>query len=1322
MVQAKFAFIALMLLFTRPIHSSPHYSFANVSLGQGLSQASVNSIVQDDTGFLWLATQEGLNRFDGHRFESIAAGVLSSQFIWRIAKGRNGHLWVLTASGLDIYDPNTQSVVRRFSPEQITGSHAGYLIRSILIDGDHAYLAGRGGVYVVSEEGDVTNIAAVAHLNKPTLDAYMVAKDGSNTLWAATNKGLYYSIAQSNDFVLFSSDLSKEDLNATCLTATNHLVWVCTESGIYQIDTQTQGVRYFSHKTLQLANPIQILYEDSAGVIWLGSKAGLFQADFIKQQAYPIDVGSNLSQLMISAIYEDKAGNLWVGSQLHGAFKLSNSARYFNLMDEKDGLLDSSVMALNKLDNSQLQYFTANSTYNLVSTDGQVIDKTILTTTNGSKLGVIVHTLRFNDKTWLAGDFGIATLSLQSNQVTSYDLAHFGQVDRRDFVSELMVFNGTLWAFSFESGLLRYSQHTDQFLPFKPSHWPSHQPFLAKVSSATQNKDKLWLVTVDNQLIEMDKSSFQLTELAASGALVFDGVYDHLVDRSNRALWLASRSGVIRFDLNTRQFQSVNASVGSGQARAAYSVFEDEYGNIWSNAGASLLHIDPNSLQIKRYTLADGMPIQEFNAKASLPLSNGRFLMAGINGLLEVDPALVYQNDNSASAQVTHIEVKQATTVRNDESPWLAVPFRYEQALQLEQDSAIRLHFADFTFNSATRFRYKMQGIDSSWNYTELGQHSVTYHQLPPGNHTFVIETESKSGEWRGNQKLMLGVKTYFYQTIWFSLLVGLLLIMLGALIARSRARYLQQQNFKLESKVAARTQEIKAMLDQRVRLFANVSHEFRTPLTLILSPLTSALSDNAPATISQAQWTVIERNARRLLLMTDKLLKLTQTGAREATAVTPLDPVMQHIKLQYQDLAQHQQVQICFAGQEGYCVAASADELQLIIQNVVSNGIKYNRPGGHVQVKWYVNNDMLVIAVADDGYGIDEADVAHIFEPFYREKQSRHPDITGTGLGLALVKETLLSIGGDITVESTSDQGCEFIISLPLAQSQQADMPCFELQPLTEPSPSAISPPIHLPNTATDIEDILLIVEDNVELSDYLVSVFCNHYQCLVASDGQQALAIATDTIPNVILCDWQIPNLTGLEVCDAIRDNDKTCHIPFLLVTAKVDDDSRKMALVHQVTDFITKPFDIDELKLKVDNLNALTHGFSADKNATANVLGTHHDLKDKDQEFVNKLEHIFKQHFHDSDFSVVQCAEQMFMSSKQLQRKIKGLLGVTPSEMLREYRLQQSNEILRSGIAISEVAFMCGFSSQSYFSTLYKARFGITPKKYQDQVERG
>ncbi|MCE2594898.1 helix-turn-helix domain-containing protein [Motilimonas cestriensis] len=1321
MYQAKLAFIVFMLLFTKQIHSAPHYSFANVSLNQGLTQASVNAMVQDDSGFLWLATQEGANRFDGHRFESIPAGALSSQFIWRLAKGRNGHLWILTPNGLDIYDPTTQSVVRSFTPEQLTGTHAGYLIRSILIDGEHAYLAGRGGVYMVSERGDVTNISAESNLSKLTLDVHSLAKDGLNTLWAATNKGLYFSPAQSNDFELFTGEAINAELDATCLTATNQVVWVCSADGLYEINSQTHEVRYFSNQALALTDPVQILFEDSAGLIWLGSKAGLYQADFVKQRAYPISLGQGFSEVFVSAIFEDKVGNLWIGSQLHGAFKLSNTARYFNLIDKSDGLLDSSVMALNKDKYNQLQSFTANGAYNLVSDDGKLIDKKILTKMNGNKLGVIVHSLPFNGKTWLAGDFGVATFSPQSSQLEPYSFDHFDQMNRGRFVSELMVFNDALWALSFESGLLKYDQVTDRFSPFKPDDWPSHQPFLAKVTSAAQNQAKVWLTTVDNQLIEMDKKSFQLTELTANGALVFDGVYDHLVDQSSHALWLASRSGVIRFDLNTKQFQSIKEPSGFDQGRAAYSVFEDAKGDIWSNAGSTLLHIDPNSLQVRRFSLANGMAIQEFNAKASLALADGRFYMGGINGLLKIDPALVDLEQQASAAQVTHIEIKQATTMRSDESSWVTVPFRYEQRLNLVQDSAIRLHFADFSFNPDTRFRYKMQGIDNSWNYTEPGQHSVTYHQLPPGRHTFFIESENANGEWLGQQKLKLAVPAYFYQTLWFTLLLGLLLVMVGVLIARSRARFLQRQNHKLEGKVQERTHEIKAMLDQRVRLFANVSHEFRTPLTLILSPLTSALSDKASSAITPTQWAVIERNARRLLLMTDKLLKLTQTGLREPSAVTPFDPVIKHIKLQYQDLAQHQQVDICLSGQAGYCVAASADELQLIIQNVISNGIKYNRPGGHVNVKWHGDNGQLIITVEDDGYGIDEADLDHIFEPFYREQQRRHPDVTGTGLGLALVKETLIAIGGDITAESTSDQGSVFLIRLPLARAKEIVEPCFDFQPLTEPLRPVTRSQTNAMNTATDIDDILLIVEDNIELSDYLVSVFCDHYQCLVASDGQQALAIATDAIPNVILCDWQIPSLTGLEVCDAIRDNDKTCHIPFLLVTAKVDDDSRRMALVHQVTDFITKPFDIDELKLKVDNLNVLTHGFSADKSEPAGPIGISHGLKGKDQEFINKLEHIFKQHFHDSDFSVVQCAEQMFMSSKQLQRKIKGLLGVTPSEMLREYRLLQSNEILRSGIAISEVALMCGFSSQSYFTTLYKARFGVTPKKYQDQVER-
>ncbi|RJG40300.1 hybrid sensor histidine kinase/response regulator transcription factor [Motilimonas pumila] len=1305
--------------------------FSHVSLPQGLSQVSVNDISQDAQGFMWFATQEGLNRFDGQQFRYFKPNTeqslsLSSPFIWRIGHQRETFSLV-TANGIDHFSLPQMKVIQSQKENVIDNASHYVMYKDLLVADGTDWLAGQAGVVKLDSAGKVTVFPLSHSAQGAQLTGLALARDAQQGLWVSTQQGVFYKAKASRHFhPILAEPVGRQ--HVTALAQQGGHIWLATAQSLYVFGSNQSLKQHFLLADLGVQAPIQTVLQDSFGDVWLGTSKGLYRLDTTTAKAQRIYLDERQRPVIVSALFEDKQANLWIGTQTQGAYKLAASARYLRLVSDQQGLTDNIVMAVVPQQGSQALLFTGSGGMNRLSSDGRVTLAMPLQNSVGNNLGIIIDAIEYQQHIWLAGDFGIARVKLDGTDLTAFPVS-LRNGEQEKFVSQIFNNDQGLWAFGLSAGLLKFDEGSQSFKPHRVNKSRQDKVFLGHVIRAIVHQDDIYLATRDHQLLQLNTLSWQVNTLplqdSQGQALPLEGVYDLLLDREVAQLWIAARSGLYRYDLVAHQIQKIEQQKGAPE-HIFYQVKQDNAGFIWTASGPHLLRIDPRDLSISRFDAAQGMAMQEFNAQASALLANGQLVMGGIDGALVFHPEQLASTQLQGQASITEIEVKQASSAHQGEYEWqrrsvALTDNRSAEDLRLASDAGIRLHFSDFSFAGNSAYRYQLLPQDNNWNYLKLGQQEVTFQRLAPGRHEFILQSQRVGSSWQHAAGFQFYITPKFYQTWWFKLTGVMALVLLLLLAVMYRTARLSQRNRMLAAMVEQRTEEVQGMLAQRTRLFSNVSHEFRTPLSLILAPLTDALNEQSNHLPSE-QIMMMKRNATRLLAMTDKLLRLTQLKPVSERHSCSVDEVIKLAQLQYQDLAEHNDCGLVLSGPKGLWVACGSEDLQLILFNLLSNAIKYSSGGGAVKVTWLSQAGTFRCKVEDQGDGLTDEQMRLIFEPFFRAAGSH--SATGSGLGLTLVKETLQVLSGEITVTSALGEGTCFAISLPLTQAceEQAGRPlCQALSQESEPLPETNK---QAPTCDIDTAPILLVVEDNPELAQYLAQSLSDSFKCILAYDGLTALQLANEQVPDVILSDWYVPELNGLQLCQQLKESPQTCHIPVVLLTANACEKARNQALQHQVTDVIFKPFDLPVLKLKLQNLAELMRSYASlqgqqHTGRAAHLAGSGTPLLDKDIQLLDKLANLLEARSADSEFNVGDLADALYMSNKQLQRKVKALTGLTPNEMLREQRLTLAQQHLMDGASMAQVAQLSGFNSQSYFTTLYKNRYGVTPKKAQSQL---
>jgi len=800
-------------------------------------------------------------------------------------------------------------------------------------------------------------------------------------------------------------------------------------------------------------------------------------------------------------------------------------------------------------------------------------------------------------------------------------------------------------------------------------------------------------------------------------------------------------------------------------------------GNLWMATEKGLVIFDPTpdlGLHCKLFERSDGLPYEGSIIAPLFRSRSGKIFVpskyGSQNGFYCFHPDSVILNTHIPQVVITDFKVRNNPFILDSNISLLKhINLRYNENYLSFEFAAL-----DYVNTGKNQYAYKLEGIDDNW-ISSGNRRFAAYTSVPPGNYTFFVKGSNNDGIW--NEKgtsLLITIDPPPWKTWWAFTIYGLVL---GFMVYGLRQYDLKRQRLKQKLEIEqVEAEKLKELDSMKSRFFANISHEFRTPLTLILGPLDKHLQKLKDKGLKK-DMSIMQRNARRLQKLINQLLDLSklESGkmklhAQELDAI----PLIRGYVQSFESLAKQKSIELSFqvaaAGAAKETAAATAaaagkkdlkipvyadqDKLEKILFNLLSNAFKYTSEGGRIEIEvcsWQFavgrtsqvtshksHIDSLLISISDTGSGIPPEKLPHIFDRFYQTDDIYTKDGEGTGIGLALTKELVELHHGSIEVQSEVGVGTTFLVYLPLGnehltpeelgekgerkKEQEEEIGNWQLA-IGSDSIAKDRAPCPVPCATDRDEHLILIVEDNTDLRLYIRTFLDQSYQVIEAEDGRQGFERALEHIPDLIISDVMMPQMDGYELCIKLKTNELTSHIPVILLTARASKESKIEGLETGADDFIVKPFDSDELIIRIKNLLDQRKRLSRliEERIQKSVVPGYLSIEDSnitsmDEQFLKKAFDTMKENYSDPEFNVEEFSQEMNMSRNQLHRKIKALTRHTAVEFIRSYRLNRAAEFIKKKSAtIAEIAYDVGFSSPSYFSECFQKQFGILPSDY-------
>ncbi len=1303
------------VLYGAPALGEGHLAFRHYQQEQGLPANCVRDIAQDDRGFMWFATDGGLARFDGYEFRHYILECdppVHDDNYTSALLAANGDLWVGTDAHLFRYDEKTD--VFRYVPILDDKDQPVALgIRNIVCDRDgHIWINAQGqGVILVLDTADGIKGKFYRFPEHKNVMGWIYA-DSRNDVWATSGMGAgaLYKFDKNQDrfkpFMLHR-DGSQYNVYGSVLTEDEeHHMWLGDWDGRLVCFDPFSGdvLGSFENVNGQQLQHIHTLTPVGNSTLMVGSDAGLgvLERHSGRLRLYKQDEldASSLSDQFVYPIMQDREGGVWIGTFYGGvnylvpnfkSFEKFQPSRYVNSVAGKviSAFAEDSRgnIYISSDDNGLSSYVPATGHFQHYRLNG-----------NGPEN---LHALMVDGNDLWIGSYGqgIFVMDLVSGKVRS----DFGKTPEPSSYAMLRGKRGDLWIAS-GNWFCRYDKQAQEYEPIKDLN-------ALIVDIKEDAKGCLWISTQGYGLYRYNPANEDWRNFRYSpkeGALPHNHVSATAFDGAGR-LWVGTAAGLACFDPDTETFALEHKLEPVG---SIFGMVEDQ-NTLWLATNIGLVKFVPDG-DFEVFTASDGLCEGQATLNAMLKASNGRIYTGTCKGFSAFFPYQIRPNENRPSVALTGLEINNKPIF--GENAHLGGSISNLERLELDpEDHNFGLTFSSLSFVNPEKnqYEYKLEGFDKDW--VKAGsQNRAYYTNLPPGSYKFRVRGSNSDNLW-GADEATLTVKvlppwyaSWWMKLIYFLVILGVVVGLVFLLMRRSN------QKHRTEMRRLKNEKEIE-VYQAKLSFFTMVAHEIRTPVSLIIGPLEKLMKrqDEIPESVNK-DLNIIERNSQRLLFLVNQLLdfkKVEEAGLNVHFRPSNITQLVHGVTDRFGPSMEQKGITLNVRCDVPADFTADVDYelVTKLVSNLMNNARKFTKDYVECAVVADEARNQFVISVKDNGIGVSKSNQEKIFRPFYQVNDENKDSKGGTGLGLSIVRNVVEAHGGTIAIDSELGKGTTFIATLPIHQAEVEDELPEDKDVKPEQADVVLAP--------TERKVKMLVVDDNDELCNFIANSFSEQYDVITAEDGEEAWkALHKHPDVNLIISDWMMPKKDGVELCREVRADKNISHIPFVLLTAKTDDMSKIEGLNCGADAYVEKPFSVQVLQARIENLmhmrEMLRRKYSETPLEPIESIAPH----SVDNEFLTELTRYIEENFSNTELDVDFLADKMDMSRSSLYSKIRGLVDVTPNDLIRITRLKHAARLLAEGkYRINEVCYSVGFNSPSYFAKCFQKQFGVSPSDF-------
>lgn len=1313
------------------LQAQTQITFRQLSVKEGLSQNSAISIAQDSTGYLWIATQDGLNKYDGRTFTSYPytfVDITKPDYsnLGKVYTDRQGGLWIIPMDRIprklnpltDTFEPlsnisdastiyqDTDLTIwigtysnglyrlksgikvptRTVAPTEITGT----IFEIAQNTSRELLLATEKEIVIYDSKGTTTEHLKPKNSNGHTIEQNFssLVYDSNETLWVGTyGDGLYFKNTSESIFHRVSELSLIGDLPDNLNVIDLHIdskgrIWVASYgNGLYLIDLERKRITHFNAekynpKALHY-NDILCIHEDYSGTLWFGTDgAGISYYDEYLEKFNSLTNSQTPDEVnidVVRAITVDNEDRVWIGTSGKGLTQYEQATetwRTFRDDNTNNAIVSDRIMSLLVAENGHIWIGTQGGGLSILNPDGNF--------SNFSKA---------------------SNPSLSANTIWCI----YKDSENR------------MWLGTREQGLVQFDSNKGEIIKYRAS---SDGLSSNNIRAITEDaKGNLWIGTETDGIsfFDVQKKTFKSYEQTTNTNSLSNNNIKSLYFDQNGLLWIGTNGGGLNaFDIENQRFYSYTVENGLAN-NVIYAILPDEAGNLWLSSnkgitkftlGASLASIP----EITNYTNYAGLAT-EFNTGAFHKDGNGNLYFGGLEGFYWFRPNEIKENKILPKTTITGFEVS------NKSFPIL------ENTRLAHDQNTLSFTFSSLQYSLPEKnaYQYRLVNYDDDW--VQAGNTNFArYTQLPSGDYTFQVKSSNYDGVWNEvPESFDFVIASPWYFTLYAKIIYGILLLssVLGV-YGYLKWRWQMQLSLRLKEE---ETERLKKLNDFKSNLYTDIAHEFKTPLTLISGPIDQKLSQGNLSDFDHANFSIVKRNTHRLTSLVDQLLELAkledgklQLQLQKGDLSLFLHTISQSFEYQAYLKDIEYSVEIDDLGNVWY----DEDIVEKITTNLLSNAFKYAPKQGicHFSVK--KDTQFALISVKNTAVNASKLELKKLFTRFYQHDE--YSD--GMGVGLSLVQELVKFYRGTIEARIEENDVIHFELRLPTRRSAfPEDTIKKETENVNKTALQSdiIDADYSFSDDSKKEHPILLIVEDHQEVRTFIKLALQKKYRILEAENGKTGMEIALSQIPDIILSDIRMPFKNGIELCNVLKTDERTSHIPIILLTASVGEEDELKGLTSGADDFVRKPFKINILVQRIANLVAIRRSLRDRYSQELILKPKDISITPGDEIFLDKIQSILDEHLSDPEFNSEAFSKKAKMSRMQLHRKLLAYTGLSTSAFIRSQRLKQALQLLKtSHLTINEVAYSVGFNTPSYFMKCFKETFKKTPSEYLQNIE--